>query len=101
MIIALWWFGVAAAALGVLTFVCGRGSWAVNGWFAVANVLLMAAHALAHQRIPAGAHAALLAGALWLWWRKGGGDGTKRRLKSLARRFRGVRRTAPVMGGAS
>lgn len=37
----------------------------------------------------------------WLWWNSGGGDSTKRRLKSWARRFRGVRRTAPVMGGAS
>jgi hypothetical protein len=31
----------------------------------------------------------------WEWWNSGGGDDTKRRLKSLARRFQGVRRTAP------
>jgi len=35
------------------------------------------------------------------WWRGGGGDGTKRRLRSLRRAFQGVRRTAPVTGGAS
>lgn len=31
----------------------------------------------------------------WLWWHSGGGDGTRRRLKSWAGRFQGVRRTAP------
>lgn len=31
----------------------------------------------------------------WQWWNNGGGDGTRRRLKSWARRFQGVRRTAP------
>lgn len=31
----------------------------------------------------------------WWWWNSGGGDGTKRRLKRWARRFQGVRRTAP------
>jgi hypothetical protein len=37
---------------------------------------------------------------VWAWWHSGGGDGTKRRLRSWTRRFRGVRRTAPVLGGA-
>ena len=32
---------------------------------------------------------------VWLWWHSGGGDGTRRRLRSLAGRFQGVRRTAP------
>ena len=32
---------------------------------------------------------------VWLWWNSGGGDDTKRRLKRWARRFQGVRRTAP------
>lgn len=31
----------------------------------------------------------------WLWWHSGGGDGTRRRLKSWAGRFQGIRRTAP------
>lgn len=39
------------------------------------------------------AGAALLA---WQWWNGGGGDGTKRRLRNLARRFHGTRRTAPT-----
>ncbi|MFD8901275.1 hypothetical protein [Streptomyces ardesiacus] len=32
----------------------------------------------------------------WMWWNGGGGDGTKRRVRKWARRFRGVRRTAPA-----
>jgi len=34
--------------------------------------------------------------AAWAWWTRGGGDGTKRRLRRLRARFRAVRRTAPV-----
>lgn len=37
----------------------------------------------------------------WAWWRHGGGDGTKRRLRALRKRFAGVRRTAPAYGGVS
>lgn len=31
----------------------------------------------------------------YVWWHRGGGDGTKRRLRSLVRKFTPVRRTAP------
>jgi hypothetical protein len=44
----------------------------------------------------AAVNAAALAWALWLWWNGGGGDGTRRRLRRLAGRFQGVRRTAPA-----
>ncbi len=40
-------------------------------------------------------HAVFAAWMAWAWWHSGGGDGTRRRLKSWARRFQGVRRTAP------
>lgn len=45
---------------------------------------------------------ALLLGAvcavcLYGWWRGGGGDGTRRRLRHLRRHFQGVRRTAPTL----
>ncbi|MFF0597853.1 hypothetical protein [Streptomyces antibioticus] len=39
---------------------------------------------------------AVCAVCLWRWWSGGGGDGTRRRLRRLARRFQGVRRTAPA-----
>lgn len=39
--------------------------------------------------------AALFAFFAYRWWTGGGGDGTKRRLRSLQRRFTPSRRTAP------
>jgi membrane protein implicated in regulation of membrane protease activity len=42
--------------------------------------------------------AALDAIFIWNWWNKGGGSGTKRKLRKLARKFKPVRRTAPSMG---
>ena len=50
---------------------------------------------ISHGTIAACIMAALCAVFLWLWWTSGGGKKTKRRLKK-ARRFIGVRRTAPV-----
>jgi hypothetical protein len=37
----------------------------------------------------------------WRWWRSGGGDDTKRRLRSAARAFTPVRRSAPVAARAA
>jgi hypothetical protein len=51
---------------------------AVNGWTTVLYL-----------------NAGFVAWHAWLWWHSGGGDGPKRRLRSWARRFQGVRRTAP------
>lgn len=34
---------------------------------------------------------------IWLWWRGGGGDDTKRRLRQLRQAFTPVRRTAPAV----
>ena len=62
-------------ALGCIPFVVG---FALDGATSVAS-----------------AFAALGAINAWGWWHGGGGDGTRRRLKSWARRFQGVRRTAP------
>jgi len=64
------WMAVSSAASGVLS--------AVNGW--TGNVYLCTG---------------IAAWMAWLWWNGGGGDGPRRRLKRWARRFQGVRRTAP------
>ncbi|MCC9686926.1 hypothetical protein [Streptomyces sp. MNU103] len=40
--------------------------------------------------------AAAFALDVYRWWKGGGGSGTRRRLRALAARFRGVRRTAPT-----
>ena len=51
----------------------------------------------AYQGWTVALYMAAVAAALsaWAWWHGGGGDGTRRRLKLWAGRFRGVRRTAP------
>ena len=51
-----------------------------------------------HENEPllAALSAALCAWDAHDWWRGGGGDGTRRRLRSLRRRFTAVRRTAPA-----
>ena len=84
--------------LTTLTFLCLSGRITVRkyaGWMAVtyaaAGVLCAVAGWTTVLYMQAGG-AALFA---WLWWNSGGGDGTRRRLKSWASRFQGVRRTAP------
>lgn len=62
---------------------------------ATANALMAVANFLIHD--PLGAlPAAMCAYCLWLWWRNGGGDGTKRRLRELREKFTPARRTAPA-----
>lgn len=92
--------GVGALLIGLTGFFRGWGSRCVNGWLAICNGSNAAANALAGQRLAACFAAAVCAFAAWAWWKSGGGDGTKRRLRSWARKFRGVRRTAPVAGAA-
>jgi hypothetical protein len=63
------WTAVLTASLGLLCAVCG---WTTTLYLTAAGTAVMA----------------------WMWWHSGGGDGTRRRLRSWARRFPGVRRTA-------
>jgi len=89
-------------ASNVLAYV---GLWAVftgrlarnhlSGVGAVASIPAVVASCLEGITSVASAFAALGAVNAWIWWHGGGGDGTRRRLKSWASRFRGVRRTAP------
>ncbi|MET9819616.1 hypothetical protein [Streptomyces sp. NPDC006355] len=48
------------------------------------------------SRIFAALNTAIFIWTVWHWWNGGGGDNTRRRLRRLARRFTGVRRTAPT-----
>lgn len=41
--------------------------------------------------------AAVFAWCAYMWWKSGGGDDTKRRLRKLKKLFEPTRRTAPVM----
>lgn len=101
------WFALALAAAGcsllavsLAAYATGRISQhALNGLLTVCNSLNLASAVLRNDRITGGIVAGALALSAWLWWHGGGGDGTKRRLRSWGRKFTGVRRTAPA--GAS
>lgn len=49
------------------------------------------------QHIASYIDAVMCVGYLYQWWKHGGGDDTKRRLRRLKRAFTPVRRTAPSM----
>lgn len=66
-----------------------------NGATAIANGMCTLSNALDGERGAASLSAGCTALCAYLWWRDGGGDGTRRRLRSLRRKFSGVRRTAP------
>ena len=91
---------LTAMAIGLAAFFRRWGARCVNGWMAIANGANAAFNALTGDRAMACFASAVCAYAAWLWWKSGGGDGTKRRLKSWVRKFSGVRRTAPVAGAA-
>lgn len=71
----------------------------ISGIFAVATALNGIEAVMNGATIRASLMAAFTAFGAWNWWTGGGGDGTKRRLRAVARAFRGVRRTAPVAAG--
>lgn len=75
--------------------------WRTAGVFAVGNGAGAVDELLHGQHLMFAFNGSMCLGCAWTWWKGGGGDGTRRRLRSLARVFRGVRRTAPVTGGAS
>lgn len=75
--------------------------WRTAGVYAVGNGAGAVDEILHGQYVALVFNGSVCLGCAWLWWKGGGGDGTRRRLRSLARVFRGVRRTAPTTGGAS
>lgn len=50
------------------------------------------------KRIDAQVSAGIQGILLWLYFKNGGGKGTKKKLKQWAKKFKGVRRTAPALG---
>lgn len=87
------WGFLLPAFLGVS---CGRISKTqFYGWACIANVFFTTGVALSGARFMAPFNVAVASWCAWVWWRDGGGDGTRRRLKEWASRFQGVRRTAP------
>jgi hypothetical protein len=82
--------GLAARAFG---WIPDHTAW---GFMALSQVPIGVANFLIGHTAAASISAAGSAWMAWKWWNGGGGDGTRRRLRSLAQRFRGVRRTAPA-----
>lgn len=68
---------------------------ALYGLIAVSQVLNLASAVIERDMFTGSIAAGGFALSAWAWWHDGGGNDTKRRLRRLARRFRGVRRTAP------
>jgi hypothetical protein len=83
------WSAVLAGLFGRLT----RPQ--VSGIVALGCIPSIVAFVLDGATVVASVFAALGAINAWGWWNGGGGDGTRRRLRKWARRFQGVRRTAP------
>lgn len=93
--------GTALIGLGISTLVLpGRSYRRMVGWVALGGVCYCISDFLPPDTTRALVDGALTTYNAWCWWNSGGGDGTKRRLKQWAAKFRGVRRTAPAMGGA-
>lgn len=86
--------GINSAGLALVLALAGAASWVGTrrATLLTASVLYTRAgdHALA------GLFAVLAVLHAWIWWDSGGGGGTRRRLRRRARRWRPVRRTAPV-----
>jgi hypothetical protein len=66
-----------------------------DGVLAVAYVLLGASSSLDGDEVLVAIDAGLFAWCAFRWWKGGGGDDTKRRMRSAWKPFQPVRRTAP------
>ncbi|WP_328439333.1 hypothetical protein OHA71_23635 [Streptomyces sp. NBC_00444] len=90
--------GVLIAGAAMVAFACGRASWSATcAGISLGNAVQLLANVLVGSTTRAGALAGVVAVGLWLWWNRGGGDDTKRRIRKWARKFQGVRRTAPAV----
>lgn len=97
MILILMWAGWLTAVAALATFMTGRlPQHQSAGISAIGCGLCGLSYALAGAPLGMSVNAGLSAYLGHAWWNGGGGGGTKRRLRSLARRFTPVRRTAPA-----
>jgi hypothetical protein len=92
--------GGGVAGLGWLFIVVRPDPRRMYGCFALGNGLCLVSDVMDANQFTATLSGAICAYCAWGWWNSGGGNGTKRRLRALRRRFQGVRRTAPALGGA-
>lgn len=91
----LWAASLSCMAVGFLYMFQGVEMWRVGGWFALANGIVVVALILEGYPLwRTSISTALAARGAYDWWKGGGGDGTKRRLRGFGRAFTPVRRTA-------
>lgn len=70
----------------------------VSSIVAVLNILIAAVDLVERRYVTAGISTLAATYYLWVWWRNGGGDDTKRRLRSAWKKFEPTRRSAPQEG---
>jgi hypothetical protein len=89
--------GAALCVVAFATQLTGRlAGHRALGLVALGNLATAIDALRAHDQVVVAVNGGVAAMAAWAWWKGGGGDGTKRRLRELGRRFQGVRRTAPM-----
>ncbi|QBJ94474.1 hypothetical protein D0Z67_29335 (plasmid) [Streptomyces seoulensis] len=92
----LWGIGIAVVVCGLASLFTRRlPLHKINGLMCLANSVIALGGVVDGSPVSASMSAGFAAVSGWLWWKGGGGDDTKRRLRTWARRFQGVRRTAP------
>lgn len=93
-------FSVLVSGRALVLNLSGRlEGYRTNGWFAVSDGALIIGGIVAGLPALSTAFvAAVFAYNLHAWWKGGGDDDTKRRLRKLGRSFTGTRRTAPAAG---
>lgn len=92
------WMLFIVCGLIILLAMYGRVSYkAASLAIAVIWAIFTLVDAMTGQRAVSYVDAAFCVGYLYQWWKHGGGDDTKRRLRRLKRAFTPVRRTAPSM----
>lgn len=88
---------MAVAGAAIAAWLAHRiGAFGLNALLSASNFLNLVSNAIRHDTVMASWAAGALAVTVWVWWKSGGGDDTKRRLRRWARKFTPVRRTAPA-----
>lgn len=96
IISAMSWVGIAITGYGVVGLVLKPVRNRRDcGLIALGNAMALPSATLHHDITGSAIDTAAVIWFGWLWWKSGGGDDTKKRLRELGKKFEGQRRTAP------
>ncbi|MFH9426026.1 hypothetical protein [Streptomyces sp. NPDC017529] len=88
--------GLFAVLWGLAGQMLGRFEpYQADGWIALGNGINAVSCAISGSTLVGMFAAAIAAWCGYRWWKGGGGDDTKRRLRAVRKAFSPVRRTAP------